>query len=298
MLTGFALSSPILDGVEEMAAPIPRRTGSALRRELSARNLQRASAFEHETTWGEVPSVVYAEAEDGSHGNFFPASYRRILAHPEWCLRLEKAYSASRRIAYADRRQRRELDCAASSDALLMNVFCHPTVLRSTRLQALLGVDCVTKPEFGVRARIPLLGGYEDRTELDMVLSCADCDLLVEAKLSETDFQAARPDLLARYQGFAETFDVDLLSRRRGLFLSYQLLRSVLVAAHRAARFAVVLDSRRTDLIEDVFLVYRAVLSSELRSRLHVITWQEIAACVPRTLQRFLADKYGIEAAS
>jgi len=40
-------------------------------------------------------------------------------------------------------------------------------------------------PEFGYKARVPLLGGRTDRTEVDMKLG----RLLVEAKLTESDFR-------------------------------------------------------------------------------------------------------------
>lgn len=281
----------------EASSPAMRRCSGGLRREVSARNLQRAAAFAHETTYGNTPSVVYRQVEDGTHGNFFPASYRRIVAHPAWAARLEKAYTASHRMAHGSTRTRRELDCANSSDALLMNIFCHPTALRSARLQTLLGTGTGCVPEFGVRARVALGNGHEDRTEFDLRLAAAETTLLVEAKFSETDFQTARPELMARYPTFEETFATEMLPQVRGHWRSYQLLRCVLAAQHLDARFAVLLDARRTDLVEDAFLVYRAVRDGALRSRLHVVTWQEIAACVPRTLQQFLVEKYGIEAA-
>ncbi len=273
----------------------PRRS-QALRHQLSALNQQRATSFAHEATSGSTPSIVYQQ-HGTTHGNFFPASYRRITANPAWSARLEKAYTASSRIPHSNARQRRELDCANSSDALLMNVFCHPTSLRSAALQALLGISQPLSPCFGHRARIPLRDGHIDRTEFDMLLQDADHLLLVEAKLSEGDFQTARPALMDRYSSFKQVFDTDSLPHTHGQLCSYQLLRSILAAHHLQASFAVMLDARRTDLVEDAFLVYRTVRSAHLRSRLHVITWQEIAACVPRTLQRFLLEKYGILAA-
>ena len=299
---------------ERDIAPARRRSG-ALRGELSARNLARAQVFTHETTWSSQPSVVYAEDDSKRHGNFFPASYRRILQNPAWRGRLGKAYTASRRIAHAELRSRRELDCAASSDALLMSIFCHPTALRSPGLRAMLALSAAPNakllPHFGVRARVPLRGGFADRTELDMVLApeldsedclsdlegCLfhpeDC-LFVEAKLTESDFQSARPQLLERYAGFESCFETALLPRNRGHFRSYQLLRDVMAAQHHGARFLVMLDARRSDLLEDAYLVYRAVPSATLRSRLHVVTWQEIALFVGRPMQRFLEEKYGI----
>ncbi len=279
----------------DVSYPSARRRSGVLRRELSERNLQRATAFPHESTYGSTPSVLYGAAADGTHGNFFPASYRQILAHPAWAARLHKAYTASHRVPYRDARRRYELECANSSDALLMNVFCCGAVRRSSRLAALLGVGSLQSPEFGVRARVPLRDGCDDRTELDLVLRDPEGDLLVEAKLSETDFQTVRPALLERYAEFQEVFDVGQLPCTRGQYRSYQLLRCVLAAHNGHARFAAFLDARRIDLLEDAFLVYRTVRCANLRSRLHVITWQEIAACVPRTLRVFLSEKYGIE---
>jgi hypothetical protein len=40
----------------------------------------------------------------------------------------------------------------------------------------------------------------------------------------------------------------------------------------------------------------RAVRHAELRTRLKVLTWQELAAVVPEGLREFLAAKYGIGA--
>ncbi len=44
------------------------------------------------------------------------------------------------------------------------------------------------------------------------------------------------------------------------------------------------------------FEVMAAVKSAELRVRLKVLTWQELAAHLPKELQEFLDVKYGIVA--
>jgi hypothetical protein len=268
------------------------QSANNLRRELSARNLARASNHVHDTTYGSVASVLYREGDDGSHGNFFPASYKRICANEAWSRRLEKTYTASGRIIRGYERERSELDCCNSSDALLMNIFCHPTALRSKRLQALLNIDDGIQPSFGVRVRTPLRNGLEDRTEVDMQLG----DLLVEAKLSETGFQNARADLMDRYEEFATIFDTERLPRARGQFRHYQLLRGALAAHHSGSRFAVFCDARRPDLRDAWFEVLSCMQTFDLRSRMLLLTWQEIAACLPAALQRFLGAKYGIRA--
>jgi hypothetical protein len=58
----------------------------------------------------------------------------------------------------------------------------------------------------------------------------------------------------------------------------------------------VVNDERRPDLREAWFGVMAAVKSAELRMRLKVLTWQELAAMLPEGLQEFLDRKYGIVA--
>ena len=241
--------------------------------------------------------MLYAEDEE-AHGNFYQPAYRRILRNPDWRDRLRKAYTASARVPHRHARSRRELDTACSSDALLMSVFCAPGTLRSKRLRAMLSIDADAAIEFGVRTRVPLIVGYEDRTEVDLVLGQGSGNtLFIEAKLTESGFQAGRPSLLARYPDFEDLFHVDLLPRNgRGEYLGYQLIRSILAAYHHNARFALIADARRPDLREQAFRIFAAVQNSDLRSRLHLYTWQEIAACVSRPLQLFLREKYGITA--
>jgi hypothetical protein len=265
-------------------------SSSALRREISVRNLVRARGHEHELTYGEVTSVIYCDQE-GAHGNFYPASYRAICARPEWARRLEKSYTASSRVPRSGDRQRYELDCANSSDALLMNVFCCPRVMDRVELCELLGVEHGLAPEFGERAELPLRRGHVDRTEIDMRLG----DLLVEAKLTETGFQTAQMRLLERYTQLEEVFDPDALRRSgNGGVRGYQLIRCVLAAHASGGSFAVLCDARRRDLVEEWFGVMCAVRSLSFRSRLKLVTWQELAAVVPRGLRRFLDEKYGV----
>lgn len=270
-------------------AELPILSAAALRAEISARNQARAGNFAHELTWSSVPSVLYAESE-GLHGNFLPASWARILAHPAWRKRLAKSYTASRFVPRAGDRHRFELDCAASSDALLMNIFCYPKVLRRAALCALLGIEPGLEPDFGFRPSIPRLHGHIDRTEIDMRLG----SLLVEAKLTESDFQRAPVRRLGGYPGLSGVFDVERLPIVNGVVHSWQLIRGVLAAEACSASFLVFCDRRRPDLIDRWFAVIAAVASSALRTRLGLLTWQEIAPTLPARLQQFLDEKYGI----
>jgi hypothetical protein len=268
----------------------------ALRRELSVRGQQIAvtTSALHETTAAEVPSVIFGCDESRQHGNFHPASYRNICANPEWARRLAKVHTGSRRAAPRAGWRWRELDCANSSDALLMNIFCCRTTVGSRALCSMLGVSCGLVPQFGFRPNIPLGNRKTDRTEIDMKLG----QLMVEAKLTETDFQTAPARLVERYRDLAEVFNREELVTFSDGVPGYQLIRGALAAYATGGSFCVLCDARRPDLIEQWYRVMRAVRSCALRCRLQLLTWQELTAVLPRSLQKFLAAKYGIAAFS
>jgi hypothetical protein len=119
-------------------------------------------------------------------------------------------------------------------------------------------------------------------------------DLLVESKLTESDFQQKPKEVLDRYRDFADVFDRRALPQTRELYQSYQLIRNVLAAHALGMSFCVLLDARRKDLMEEWHAVMRAVRPSDLRVRCKTLTWQELAVVLPWTLQAFLREKYGI----
>jgi hypothetical protein len=268
----------------------PKSLAASLRSSIAARNVTRAQA--KELTRGATPSIIYAP-DAQTHGNFIDASYRRICANAAWAARLAKPHTAKRqaRPTGPDETVRAwcELDSASSSDALLMNIFCYPRVL-TPRVCTLLGVDATHEPHFGYHPSLPLHRDLKDRTEIDMRLG----PLLVEAKLTESDFQHAPLRLLERYPNFGDVFDRDLLEVTRRGVRSYQLIRGVLAAEAEAANFCVFCDARRPDLIEAWYSIMRAVRSYQVQSRLRLLTWQELATVLPPTLSRFLGLKYGI----
>jgi hypothetical protein len=272
-----------------ICSPMPYRPGT-LRNELSHRNSARAAAWAAEMSYSTIPNIVYQETEAGTHGNFLLPSYRRILRRESWRARLAKVYTGSRFLPRSGDRKRGELECANSSDALLMNIFCYPGMLRRGAVCSLLGIKPGLQPIFGIRSEIPLKNGATDRSEMDLRLG----NLFVEAKLTEGDFQTAKSALVHRYRDLEEVFAVDRLPMSQGRFRSCQLIRGALAAHAHEASFAVFCDQRRQDLIESCFQVLAAANSVELRCRLIVVTWQEIAACTPAKVKGFLLEKYGI----
>ena len=265
-----------------------------LREELSLRALSwaRCNSLPHECTIGDRPAVLFRETEGGAHGNFHPASYKCIHRRPEWNRRLVKSHTSARRSLVSHHSERRELDTAASSDALLMNVFCHPQAFApGSALRILLGTESPERLQFGCKPRIPLLAIHIERTEVDLRVG----DLLIEAKLTEAEFQRAPRARVERYRDFESAFDIQRLPQTTESYLHYQLIRGVLAAcAEEGVRYCVICDARRPDLIDAWFTVANAVKLASVRARLQLATWQEIAATLPKSMRLWLAGKYGI----
>jgi hypothetical protein len=182
-----------------------------LRAELALRNHIWARSHPHVESYSGNPVIVY-EPQDGIHGNFYEPAYAAIAAHPDWIRRFDKIHAQGRslpRPSSDPARRWRELDSCMSSDALLMNLFCDPEVIASPAIRRILGVDSPSEPAFGWKARVPFKNGRVDRTEVDMRWG----DLLVEAKLTESDFQIREASLVEAYRDLDEVFHLDLLPR-------------------------------------------------------------------------------------
>jgi hypothetical protein len=189
-----------------------------LRWELMRRNRSYARGLAHVESYGSAPVIVY-EPEDGRHGNFFDSAYAAIAAKPGWMRRFDKIHAQAARSLpkpQSDMARRwRELDSSMSSDALLMNIFCTPGVAESPAVRSVLGVDdgaelnFGAEPTFGWKARVPLASGRFDRTEVDLRFG----SLLMEAKLTETDFQSRSAAIVESYRDFDTVFDRDRMPR-------------------------------------------------------------------------------------
>jgi len=188
---------------------------SELRRELGERSRIWARGQAHVESYGNPPVIVF-RPENGRHGNFFDPSYAAICARPDWLRRFDKVHAQGRSLPRPEAgpqgelpRRWRELDSSMSSDALLMNVFCAPGVADDASVRSMLGVAGDATPEFGWKARVPLKNGRFDRTEVDLRWG----GLLIEAKLTEADFQTREAAIVEGYRDFEDVFDKDLLPR-------------------------------------------------------------------------------------
>ena len=273
---------------------------NALRADLCARARSYAdhSRLEAYTSKGSPGVVLFPSSGDGSrHGNFHPKSFAAILAEADWRARLTKPHTRrAKALPEPHNKTACELDSCTSSDALLMNVMCYPGAIAGD-LAALLGVPAGTRPQFGVPGEVPLQAGSADRTELDMRLG----ETNVEAKLTEASFTSKPVTHVEEYADLYEVFEpaalplADTKPGKEAEFLSYQLIRNVLAVARRpAAKFRVLLDARRPDLLREWWVLHGAIRHVALRQRCGFVLWQEVAASAPEPLRDFLVRKYGL----
>ena len=309
---------------------------ATLRRELAMRNRRWARGRLHVESYGSEPVIVYPPEGDRHGNFFDPAyaaivarpewmrRFNKVHAQGKRALPKPLGEPA---------RRWRELDSCMSSDALLMNVFCTPGVMESAAVRNVLGVESGVKPEFGWKARVPLTNGLVDRTEVDVRLGSLlveakltewgfqtrkaavveayrDFDLVFERDLLPRVAIAMgrRKEAVEFPEDYSQEFEpvreeafFPVIDRRPVVageagYASYQLIRNVLAAYAQGCSFCVVHDERRPDLREAWFKVMTAVKSADMRVRLKVMTWQELAALLPEELQEFLDVKYGIVA--
>lgn len=217
------------------------------------------------------------------HGNFLDSSYDNILEKESWRVRLDKPHP------YFPRKQGvKELDSCNSSDALLMNIFCHPGIGKWKSLRKLLGLSEIGEPEFGFLAKVKKNSGQDDTTEIDMKLD----GILMEAKLTEKDFTKKEKGIVESYDSFKEVFNEKLLSQSSEDYLDYQLIRNILAAYERNLSFLLLCDARRPDLVKEFYLTARCVRDDWLRVKCNIVFWQEIAQSVGKELRDFLVEKY------
>jgi hypothetical protein len=262
---------------------------SALRADLASQARDWAKAHHaafYESRAKEDPTVLFEASSDRkTHGNFLASSWQAIRENPEWRQRLEKPHSQKQALPEEKRAQAKELDSCNSSDAILMNCFCYPGAG-----PALLGVSGGgSAPHFGFKAKLRLEEGL-DSTEIDMLLG----DVIVEAKLTETDFTAKPEAQVSKYASLASCFDVETLPRENGSFAGYQLIRNVIAAHEQGRRLVVLIDLRRPDLLQEWWRVHSSIRDTSLRLRCGFRTWQEVAAASPAPLRDFLHEKYGL----
>lgn len=213
--------------------------------------------------------------------NFHDDSLKEIQDDSAWLERTRKKHTQINGIF--------EMQSSNSSDALLMNIFCHPEIRIWEGPKKLLRIhiDKATKITFGWE---PVLANEKrgHKTEVDLKIGSR----IFEAKLTEPDFQTAPAERVRGYEGFTDVFDESRLSMKKDRITNYQLIRNALVAYKYGLDLTVLLDSSRIDLIREIFKFIKAIKLDCIRDRIDFVTWQELNGKLGEDLDEYIYEKY------
>jgi hypothetical protein len=222
-------------------------------------------------------AIIFLNIRD----NFLSESFEAIEQNTVWKRRLIKRHP--------NVKDTFEMQSSNSSDALLMNIFCHPKISSWKSICNLFNINQIN-PEFGFKAEIPKINGSKDKTEIDIAFE----EIFAEAKLTEDDFTEKEISIVQKYQGISDFFYMDSLSVRNGKYQNYQVIRNLLAAKHWGKRHFLFCDERRSDLVRSYYETVSCVRDNNYRNKCRVVFWQEISRGAGASLKQFLFEKYGI----
>jgi len=222
-------------------------------------------------------AVIFRNLSD----NFHSESFKNIANNREWKHRTAKAHQNVANVL--------EMQSSNSSDALLMNIFCHPDIARWKGVGNLID-DTLDAIVFGFPGKVNLNGDQIDSTEIDMALKGLFC----EAKLTEADFTHKAVDIVERYDGFHATFHAKDLPRVGGQYDNYQIIRNLLAAFQHNKKHILLCDERRLDLVRRYMQTVSCLKEMQDRKNCRVVFWQEIAGVCGASLRNWLEEKFGI----
>ncbi len=248
-----------------------------LKRELRCCALAFAKKRGLEVDSSRSTAVLFSDIKDCFH----PDSYQEILENPDWKARIQKTHS---QVPNA-----KEMQSSNSSDALLMNIFCHPKIGEWKGISKLIGAE-IDEVAFGFSGNVPRCNGKTDRTEIDLSLTGCLC----EAKLTESNFTAKRAEVVEKYLQLKDVFHVEALPRKDGDYDNYQLIRNFLAAAQHKQKHILFCDERRPDLVRRYMETVLCLREVQHRMDCRVIFWQELVAACGSSLREWMKEKYGM----
>lgn len=244
-----------------------------LKQRLKENALKICAKYPNEFSGKEFSSAfVWNNTEMNSHKN----TMENICKNTDWIERTKKKHPQVENTF--------EMQSSNSSDALLMNIFCFPKILKWKGVIDLLSIDIEHGIEFGKKF-------YEEgqyMAEVDMKIG----NSIFEAKLTETDFEEETFEKIDNYKDFKLVFDKNLLPKSQENYLNYQLIRNILVAYYNNFSFTLLCDETRIDLIKSLFEVTAAIKIDNLRRRVSFVTWQEIINVCGKELKDYITEKY------
>lgn len=217
---------------------------------------------------------------DSIEMNFEKESFETIENKKEWHVRTQKKHTHFKDGTL-------EMQSCNSSDALLMNIFCNPGFKKWSGPQNLLNISIDHEFEFGWN---PQFENEDPKhpTEIDLKIG----NHIFEAKLTENSFTTKPKSVVHLYRYFKDLFEESCLLTPKEDIQQYQLIRNILTAYKYNFYFTAIIDSTRIDLMKEIINVLKSVKNYNLRSRINIVTWQEIIDSCGGKLKLYLQEKY------
>lgn len=212
---------------------------------------------------------------------FCPASFAAIQKNANWYSRVQKPHQ--------NRSSAMEMQSSNSSDALLMNIFCHPKLVSWKSVHNVLDFK-PTSPCFGFKALVQKQGTNGDKTEIDMEIG----NYFVEAKLTESGFTSKEITEVKKYKKLNQHFHVNCLPTQNDCYHNYQIIRNLLAAIQHKKRHMLLCDERRPDLVRSYMETVCCLRDQDVRKKCRVVFWQELQRACGKDLGQFLKTRYGI----
>lgn len=216
--------------------------------------------------------------------SFYQESFNHINENEKWRKRLEKQHPY-----FKD--STKEMQSSNSSDALLMNVFCNPSISKNIGLIKLLHIQIDNASKDIIFGYKPGFSNESSsrQTEIDMKIG----NHIFEAKLTESSFTKKAIDIVLKYPHINEIFDVNGLPINSDEeVLGYQLIRNICAAYKYNYDFTVLLDENRIDLIESFNKITQTIKIEHLKNRINYVSWQNIIHTLDGDFREYLAKKY------
>lgn len=248
-----------------------------LRTTLRESTLDFAKQHGFEVDTSHKSAVIFKNIADA----FLPESFGAIRQNPDWANRTTKPHQT---ISGA-----MEMQSSNSSDALLMNVFCHPKLVTWKGVTNILGFNPI-EPKFGYNAYVEKEGTDGDSTEIDMVVG----DFFIEAKLTEPDFTKKDIIEVTKYKQFDQSFHTECLPTQGDCYKNYQIIRNLLATIQHNKHHVLLCDERRPDLVRSYMETVSCLRDHLHRRKCKVVFWQEIQRACGDNLGSYLYSRYGL----
>lgn len=265
-----------------------------LRREINLKAMMYAQKNDLPFYMSKGGTVLFEEYTDKRgfclHGNFLPETYFTVGKKPVWAKLLRKQYQYRNSLPLFRQGGARQVDSSSSTEALLINVLCHPAMHQNRELLDILGVEAYV-PSFAAKCGLKRKAGSDHAFEAHAILSN---ELIIEAALSETNFCERPKAYIESIEGFFDAFDDFALPQSKFSYMNSRLIQAILYARLKGMGFVLLLDARRPDLLDAFRKVQASIKDQDVKGRIHVFTWQSIVDTLPEDLSAFLMEKYGI----